>query len=104
DFKDGTSNTLAFGEFLGGLLKDGTRVGELSWMGSGCLPTKFGLAPIYGPQGDDYNFKMFQSGHTGIVNFAFADGSVRGISQASDYDAFLAASGMADGRVYDPSQ
>jgi prepilin-type N-terminal cleavage/methylation domain-containing protein/prepilin-type processing-associated H-X9-DG protein len=104
DIKDGTSNTLAFGEYLGGLSRYGTRYGELSWMGAGCLVTKSGLAPIYGPKGDDYSPWMFQSGHTGIVNFAFADGSVRGISQTGDFNAFIAASGMADDTVFDPSQ
>ena len=46
---------------------------------------------------------MFQSKHTGgIVNFAFADGSVRGISQAVDFSVFVYASGKADGKVADP--
>jgi prepilin-type processing-associated H-X9-DG protein len=103
DIRDGTSNTLAFGEYLGGLSRDGTRWGELSWMGAGWLPTKFGLAPVYGPQGNDYTWAMFQSGHTGVVNFAFADGSVRGISRTADFNAYIAASGMADGTVFDPS-
>ena len=103
EISDGTSNTLSFGEYLGGLSRTGTRPLELSWMGAGWLPTKYGLAPVYGPQGNDYNIWMFQSGHTGVVNFAFADGSVRGISQTADFNAFIAASGMADGTVFDPS-
>jgi len=41
---------------------------------------------------------MFQSNHGDIVNFAFADGSVRGISRTADYWAFIAASGIADGK------
>jgi prepilin-type N-terminal cleavage/methylation domain-containing protein/prepilin-type processing-associated H-X9-DG protein len=104
DVSDGTSNTLAFGEYLGGISRTGTRPLELSWMGAGWLPTKWGLAPVYGPQGDDYSIWMFQSGHTGVVNFAFADGSVRGISQAADYNAYIDASGMADGTVFDPTE
>jgi prepilin-type N-terminal cleavage/methylation domain-containing protein/prepilin-type processing-associated H-X9-DG protein len=103
EISDGTSNTLAFGEYLGGLSRTGFRPLELSWMGAGWLPTKYGLAPVYGPQGNDYNIWMFQSGHTGLVNFAFADGSVRGISRTTDFNAFLAASGMADGTVFEPS-
>jgi prepilin-type N-terminal cleavage/methylation domain-containing protein/prepilin-type processing-associated H-X9-DG protein len=104
DISDGTSTTLAFGEYLGGVYKDGTRSAELSWMGAGWLPTKWGLAPIYGTQGDDYSLWMFQSGHTGVVNFAFADGSVRGISRTADFNAFIAASGIADGTAFDPSE
>jgi prepilin-type processing-associated H-X9-DG protein len=103
DIMDGASNTLAFGEYLGGLSRKGFRPLELSWMGAGWLPTKYGLSPVYGPQGDDYNIWMFQSGHTGVVNFAFADGSVRGISRTADFNAFLAASGIADGVVFDAS-
>jgi prepilin-type N-terminal cleavage/methylation domain-containing protein/prepilin-type processing-associated H-X9-DG protein len=101
---DGASNTLAFGDYLGGLSRHGARPLELSWMGAGWLPTKWGLAPVYGPQGDDYSIWMFQSGHTGVVNFAFADGSVRGVSRTADFNAFIAASGMADGTVFDPSE
>jgi prepilin-type N-terminal cleavage/methylation domain-containing protein/prepilin-type processing-associated H-X9-DG protein len=103
DILDGTANTLLFGEYLGGLHIDGTREMETSWMGAGCLPTRWGLAPIYGPQGNDYYVIQFQSKHNGVVNFAFADGSVRGISQGADFFAFLYASGMADGQVFDPA-
>jgi len=100
DIADGTSNTLAFGEYLGALHNNGTREFELSWMGAGCLPTTWGLAPIYGPQSDDYFSGQFQSMHSGVVNFAFADGSVRGIRQTADYNAFIKASGMADGQAF----
>jgi prepilin-type N-terminal cleavage/methylation domain-containing protein/prepilin-type processing-associated H-X9-DG protein len=102
DITDGTSNTLAFGEYLGGLHNKGTRDLELAWMGAGCLPTKYGLGPIYGPQQNDYFPLQFQSMHSGVVNFAFADGSVRGISRTADFHAFIYASGMADGQVFNP--
>ncbi len=98
DIIDGTSNTLAFGEFLGGLHIDSFREFELSWMGSGWCPTKWGLQPIYGLQNNDYNAGMFQSKHLGgVVNFAFADGSVRGISPTADFTTYIYASGKADG-------
>jgi prepilin-type N-terminal cleavage/methylation domain-containing protein len=97
DVKDGTSNTLAFGEAMGGRHKDGTREMRYAWMGTGWLPTKWGLAPSYGPNDDDYVLWQFQSKHHGIVNFALADGSVRAISQGSDYYVYRAASGMLDG-------
>jgi prepilin-type processing-associated H-X9-DG protein/prepilin-type N-terminal cleavage/methylation domain-containing protein len=92
DVTDGTSNTLAFGETLGGVHNDGSREMKLSWMGAGWLGTKWALAPS-----NDGSFWQFQSRHSGVVNFAFADGSVRGISQTADYWAYIAASGMADG-------
>ena len=105
DVTDGTSNTLAFGEYLGGVYRDGTRYGELSWMGAGALVGKYGLAPIYGPNGNDYHYLQFQSKHAGgsIINFAFADGSVRGVRQTGDWQAWKAALGKADGQVYNSS-
>jgi prepilin-type N-terminal cleavage/methylation domain-containing protein/prepilin-type processing-associated H-X9-DG protein len=97
---DGTSNTLAFGEYLGGVHNDGSRDFEASWMGSGWLAAKWGLAPLYGPLNNDYFELQFQSKHTnGIVNFAFADGSVRGVSRTVNFKVFIYASGMADGKV-----
>jgi prepilin-type N-terminal cleavage/methylation domain-containing protein/prepilin-type processing-associated H-X9-DG protein len=98
DITDGTSNTIAFGEALGGLHNDGTREMKLSWMGAGWLPTKWGLAPSYGPQGNDYSLWQFGSRHGGVVNFAFADGHVQGISRTADFWAYIAASGKADGK------
>jgi prepilin-type N-terminal cleavage/methylation domain-containing protein/prepilin-type processing-associated H-X9-DG protein len=103
DITDGMSNTLAFGEYLGGLHNNGTRDLELAWMGAGCLPTKYGLAPIYGPQKNDYYPLQFQSMHSGVVNFAFADGHVTGISRTADFNAYVYASGMADGQVFNPA-
>ncbi len=98
DIADGTSHTIAFGEYLGGLRRDGSRYGETAWMGSGWLPAKYRLDPIYGPTGNDYHYLQFQSVHAGgsVINFAFADGSVRGISQRTDYNSWLALSGVAD--------
>jgi prepilin-type N-terminal cleavage/methylation domain-containing protein/prepilin-type processing-associated H-X9-DG protein len=105
DIKDGASNTLAFGEYLGGLHRDGTRELEVSWMGAGWLGTRWGLAPIYGPLGSDYDHHQFQSNHTGgIVNFAWADGHVSGIRQTASYSVFIYASGIADGQVITPGQ
>jgi prepilin-type N-terminal cleavage/methylation domain-containing protein/prepilin-type processing-associated H-X9-DG protein len=104
---DGTSNTAAFGETLTGFHKNGQRDFEIAWMGAGWWYTGWGLAPIYAdPSGNgnsDYTFRQFSSKHTGIVNFAFADGSVHAISQAADFSAFIALSGKADGKVINAS-
>ncbi len=94
DITDGLSHTLAFGEAMGGLHNDGTRDVKLSWLGTGWLATRWALAPSTGG-----SLWQFQSRHDGVVNFAFADGSVRGISRTADYWAYIAASGMADGGV-----
>ena len=103
DIKDGTSNTSAFGEYLGGVHIDGSRDFELAWMGAGTQPTCYGLAPIYGPNKNDYSWRQFQSQHPGLVNFAFADGSVRPVFKTADFNTFIYVSGMKDGVIADPT-
>jgi prepilin-type processing-associated H-X9-DG protein len=88
---DGTSNTLAFGETLAGTAT-GTRDLALTWFGSGGMPTGWGLTSTP----DWYNFS---SRHTGIVNFAFGDGSVRPLITASDFWTFQQLGGANDGFV-----
>jgi prepilin-type N-terminal cleavage/methylation domain-containing protein/prepilin-type processing-associated H-X9-DG protein len=96
DITDGTSNTAAFGESLNGVHPDGTRDFEVAWMGAGWKVGKYGLGLING----DHTWRQFTSKHPGIVNFAFADGSVRIVSTGCDFNAFIYMLGAADGRVY----
>jgi prepilin-type N-terminal cleavage/methylation domain-containing protein len=108
DLTDGTSNTFMFGETLGGG-ETGIRQFVLTWMGSGSLPTYWGL-----PSPADWY--VFGSKHTGIVQFAYGDGSVRrvrkGIATVADNDWYLynptentdwrqfqRVAGMADGET-----
>jgi prepilin-type N-terminal cleavage/methylation domain-containing protein/prepilin-type processing-associated H-X9-DG protein len=93
---DGTSNTIAFGESLFGTAT-GSRDYVCTWFGAGTMPTAWGLTNTP----DWYNFS---SRHTGIINFAFADGSVRPITVSANYSMFVYASGMNDGQVINYSQ
>jgi prepilin-type N-terminal cleavage/methylation domain-containing protein/prepilin-type processing-associated H-X9-DG protein len=104
---DGTSNTLLFGEALGGEPSSGIKQYSASWMGIGSLNT-FG-----GMRGTEPPWYTFSSHHTGVVNFCFADGSVRPIKHGSsnwreqffntertlDWFVFQQLGGFRDGEV-----
>lgn len=120
--QDGTSNTLMFGECLGGPNPppSGSPQYGFSWFGMGSLPTLCGL-PVQYPV-----YYQFSSKHTGVVNFCYADGSVRGLKVASsewdpltgaasgsttpdkpppsnDWFVFQQLAGMRDGSTLDTS-
>jgi prepilin-type N-terminal cleavage/methylation domain-containing protein/prepilin-type processing-associated H-X9-DG protein len=99
---DGTSNTIAFGEYVGG---------PLTWGGGGGIPDgKDGAAWVagyqysgFGPPSsigskDPNGVYYFGSDHTGnIANFAFADGTVRSIYPSIDFFTWLCLTGYQDG-------
>jgi hypothetical protein len=69
---DGTSNTVAFGESLLG--PKSNRQFAISWMGAGGMATAWDLRD---PQYTAWN--MYSSLHTGIVPFAYLDGTVKSL-------------------------
>jgi len=104
---DGSSNTLMFGESLGGLINS-VRQYSASWFFPG-LPTVGGINfnnPI--------EWYQYSSRHTSIVNFCFADGSVRPLREGgsswklsgampSGWFVFQSMAGMRDGELRDRS-
>ena len=104
---DGTSNTIMFGETLGGA-ETGTRDFALAWMGAGSLPFYWGLP-------SPAQWYTFGSKHSGVIQFAFGDGSVRrlrkgiattadqdiseGVVSSTDWRQLQRAAGRQDGEV-----
>jgi prepilin-type N-terminal cleavage/methylation domain-containing protein len=97
---DGTSNTLLFGEYNTKVV-NGIAILP-SWMGAGAFPVFGGLNA---PAAVDPHFEMFGSRHTGIVQFAVGDGSVRGVTyvgtSGNPYAYYNFYAGANDGQVID---
>jgi prepilin-type processing-associated H-X9-DG protein len=97
---DGTSRTLMFGEWRGGRMPEapldhGHQL-AYSWMGGSGHPSLWGLSY---PRRQGPGWWQYSSYHPQVVQFCFADGSVRPISVEVGDLPFLYASGMRDGFV-----
>lgn len=86
--EDGTTHTLLIGEAVGEQVR-GQLQYSYSWMGCGAMPLVEGI-------GDTTLWNNFSSNHSGIVNFAYADGSVHGVETNVDEQVLLALGGIQD--------
>jgi prepilin-type processing-associated H-X9-DG protein len=109
--QDGTSNTIMFGEMAGGFI---------AWNGSGGIPNGLSggswaagfnysgfqvpasgaqvLAPGASNSTNDYWYR-FSSLHTGGINVAMGDGSVRFLKTTIDFSTWVYITGIEDGVV-----
>jgi prepilin-type N-terminal cleavage/methylation domain-containing protein len=96
---DGASNTLLFGECATGT-DPGAPTLAHTWMGSGCLPTAWGL-----PDVRTGTWYAFNSHHSTVIQFCYADGSVHGLSKGitAGYGLtnYVYASSWNDGQLVD---
>jgi prepilin-type N-terminal cleavage/methylation domain-containing protein len=115
---DGTSNTALFGEYIGAFSNGatGSRIRAMSWFGAAGFASYWSVVDM----SDTANARFsFGSMHTGIVNWAFGDGSVRSIRKpnglpttAADivnravpgWSPLQAMTGRADGDTLPPNQ
>jgi prepilin-type N-terminal cleavage/methylation domain-containing protein/prepilin-type processing-associated H-X9-DG protein len=112
---DGASNTILFGEMVGGYVEwDGASgipngICSPSWssgfnysgIGSSTAPGHRSpvTGQLYTQSDTDFFAGYFGSSHTGVVNFAWGDGSVRALSPSVEWNAWIAVTGIQDGIV-----
>lgn len=89
--RDGASNTLLFGEVMGGRRNQDDRTYGFAWIGVGAMASAWGIG--------DADWGAFSSYHPGVAQFCLADGSVRPISQTVDITTFKTLSGMREGDI-----
>lgn len=99
DVRDGTSNVFMFGEVLGGCASPPCNSLQIahSWMGSGAMPTGWGLDPYFSDEKHKEGWFQFGSEHPSVVQFGFADGSVHGVSRTIEWPDYLRLGAMHDG-------
>ena len=99
--QDGTSNTLGIGETIGSN-GTGIRQTSLAWIGAGPLGTAGGLGKgnsqpnTSGDPTQGGDCLRFSSRHAAVVQFAWGDGSTRGVRFASTWTTMNQAGAVAN--------
>jgi prepilin-type N-terminal cleavage/methylation domain-containing protein/prepilin-type processing-associated H-X9-DG protein len=92
EIRDGTSNTLMFGECSGGFdPATNQRLYSHSWMGCGSLVTFEGMK--------GKNWPQFCSFHGDAAQFCYVDGSVRNMTASVDTAILMSLAGIREGNV-----
>ena len=101
-FTDGTSNCFFFGETTGGKVSQWTSKYSHSWMGSGMMPTAWGIGASQVSPTDiltsKYFWYQFGSEHPSVVQFTMADGSVKAVKHQINLTSFVRLSGIRDNK------
>lgn len=101
EITDGTSNTILFGEVTGFYADPAKGVGRNDSFGwsAGPMFSHYHLPTPTRNMLNHKNWMLFSSFHTGLIQYALADGSVRGITTSIDPQVFIDTSSMTDGIV-----
>jgi prepilin-type N-terminal cleavage/methylation domain-containing protein/prepilin-type processing-associated H-X9-DG protein len=94
---DGTSNTMLYGEVLGGV--DSANKKQLfyafPWMGMGAMPMAWGMPKPHSQP----SWTQWGAAHPGGINVVLADGAVRVLNPQIEGYYFQAFTGMSDGVI-----
>ncbi|MHC4176831.1 MAG: DUF1559 family PulG-like putative transporter [Planctomycetota bacterium] len=95
EITDGSSTTLLFGEVTGWKRTEGEKHHYgYSWFGCGVMGTAWGLSQANSSD-------LFDSEHPDVVQFCYADGSVRRVDKLINPEVLISLSGISEGDVVD---